>query len=113
ASNVFFRIIPAQKHMLAATAEGRPVDTSYGARAKQRSTHNHYMTLPVLFTMLSNHFPGLYGHPRAWIVLGLLFLAGAGAKYIMNFRVRSHPVVLVGTAASLIALAVLTAPRAL
>src|SRR5262249_33294160 len=79
ASNVFFRVIPAQKHMLAATAEGRPVDTSYGARAKQRSTHNHYLTLPVLFTMLSNHFPGLYGHPEAWIVLSLLFIAGAGA----------------------------------
>ncbi len=113
ASNVFFRIIPAQKHMLAATKEGRPVDTSYGYRAKQRSTHNHYMTLPVLFTMLSNHFPGLYGHPRAWLVLGLLFLAGAGAKYVMNFRTRSHPVVLVGTAAAVLSLAILTAPKAL
>jgi uncharacterized membrane protein/cytochrome c551/c552 len=85
ASNVFFRIIPAQKHMLAATREGRPVDTSYGMRAKQRSTHNHYLTLPVLFTMLSNHFPGMYGH--------------------------EHPVVLVGTAAALVAVAVMTSPK--
>lgn len=113
ASNVFLRIIPAQKHMLAATREGRPVDTSYGARAKLRSIHNHYLTLPVLFTMLSNHFPGLYGHPRAWAVLGLLFVAGAGAKYIMNFRARTHPVVLAGTAAALAGLAAMTAPEAL
>lgn len=112
ASNVFVRIIPAQKHMLAATREGRPVDTSYGARAKQRSIHNHYLTLPVLFTMLSNHFPGLYGHPRAWAVLGLLFVAGAGAKYVMNFRARTHPVVFAGTAAALLGLAVMTAPEA-
>jgi hypothetical protein len=60
-ANVFFRIIPAQRHMLAMTREGRPVDTSYGVRAKGRSIQNHYMTLPVLFTMLSNHFPSTYG----------------------------------------------------
>ncbi|MEZ4294373.1 MAG: urate hydroxylase PuuD [Polyangiaceae bacterium] len=113
ASNVFFRIIPAQKHMLAATKEGRPVDTSYGMRAKQRSTHNHYLTLPVLFTMLSNHFPGLYGHAHPWAVLGLIFLAGAGAKYIMNFRTRTHPVVLVGTAVAFGAMIYLTAPKAM
>lgn len=113
ASNVFFRIIPAQKHMLAATREGRPVDTSYGMRAKQRSIHNHYLTLPVLFTMLSNHFPALYGHERPWAILGLLFVAGAGAKYIMNFRLRTHPVVLVGTAGALGAVVVMTAPRAM
>lgn len=113
ASNVFFRIIPAQKHMLASTREGKPVDTSYGARAKQRSTHNHYLTLPVLFTMLSNHFPTLYGHPYPWAILGLLFIAGAGVKYIMNFRRRSHPVVLAGTTAALIAVGIMTSPKAL
>ncbi len=113
ASNVFFRIIPAQKHMLAATKEGRPVDTSYGLRAKQRSTHNHYLTLPVLFTMLSNHFPTLYGHSRPWAVLALLFLSGAGIKYIMNFRTRTHPVVLVGTLLTFGAVIVMTAPKAM
>lgn len=113
ASNVFFRIIPAQKHMLAATRQGRPVDTSYGARAKQRSTHNHYMTLPVLFTMLSNHFPALYGHSRGWAVLALLVVAGAGAKYVMNFRARTHPVVLLGTAGAALGVAVMTAPKAM
>ena len=71
----------------------------YGARAKLRSTHNHYMTLPVLFTMLSQPLPralrapaGVAGARRCWS------LAGAGAKYIMNFRTRTHPVVFVGTA---------------
>ena len=113
AANVFFVIIPAQKHMLAATREGRPVDTSYGARAKLRSTHNHYMTLPVLFTMLSNHFPGLFGHAQAWLVLSLLIVVGAGAKYIMNFRSRAHPVVFAGTAGALLGVAVLTPPQAL
>ncbi|WP_224362384.1 urate hydroxylase PuuD [Hyalangium versicolor] len=113
ASNVFFRIIPAQKHMLAATREGRPVDTSYGVRAKQRSTHNHYLTLPVLFTMVSNHFPVLYGHPEPWAVLALLFLAGAGVKYIMNFRTRTPPVVLGGTVLALVGVAVMTAPKSI
>lgn len=111
ASNVFFRIIPAQKHMLASTREGKPVDTSYGARAKQRSTHNHYLTLPVLFTMLSNHFPVLYGHSEPWAVLALLFIAGAGMKYIMNFRARTHPVVFAGTLGAIVTVAALTAPK--
>ena len=113
ASNVFFRIIPAQKHMLAATKEGRPVDTSHGARAKVRSTHNHYLTLPVLFTMLSNHFPALYGHEQPWAILGLLFVAGAGAKYIMNFRGKTHPIVFAGTAVALGGVVLLTAPKAI
>jgi uncharacterized membrane protein/cytochrome c551/c552 len=112
ASNVFFRIIPAQRHMLAATKEGRPVDTSYGARAKKHSTHNHYVTLPVLFTMLSNHFPTLYANAHAWAVLGLLAVAGVGLKYAMNHRVRTHPLLLAGTVAAFAGVAVLTAPEA-
>ncbi len=111
ASNVFFRIIPAQKHMMAATREGRPVDTSYGLRAKQRSAHNHYLTLPVLFTMLSNHFPVLYGTPEPWAVLALLVVAGAGVKDFMNSRTRTHPVVLAGTVLSLAGVGVMTAPK--
>ncbi len=109
-ANVFFGIIPAQRHMVEATRAGRPVDTSYGARAKQRSIHNHYLTLPVLFTMLSNHFPGLYGHSYAWAVLGLLFVLGAGAKHVMNRGARTHALVYAGTLASLVGVALLTAP---
>lgn len=109
-SNVLLRIIPSQKEMLAATREGRPVDTSFGARAKQRSVHNHYATLPVLFTMVSNHLPGVYGHSQAWLVLGLVFLFAVGVKYFMNLRAETPPVYLAGTFAALVAVVVLTAP---
>jgi uncharacterized membrane protein len=99
--NVFFRIIPAQKYMLAQTKAGQPVDTTLGLRAKQRSVHNHYMTLPVLFTMLSNHFPSTWGHPRNWLVLAAMLIVGAGLKYIMNFRLDTHPAILGVTATAL------------
>ncbi len=112
-SNVMLRIIPAQRHMLAATQSGQPVDTTYGARAKQRSVHNHYLTLPVLFTMLSNHLPGVYGHAHAWLVLVLVFVFAAGVKYLMNFRGSSHPAVTLGTAGSLLAVLALTTPAPL
>ncbi len=110
AANVFFRIIPAQRHMLAMTREGKPVDTSYGLRAKGRSIQNHYLTLPVLFTMLSNHFPSTYGSSRPWLVLALLFIVGAGLKYAMNFRARTPPLVWAGAALALLGVMVLTRP---
>ena len=89
AANVWRRIIPAQRQMLAATRAGGTVDVSLGVRAKQRSIHNHYLTLPVLFTMLSNHFPSAYGHPLSWLVLVLLVIVGAAVKHVMSFRARS------------------------
>ena len=111
AANVWRRIIPAQAAMLAATRAGRPVDVTLGERAKTRSIHNHYLTLPVLFTMLSNHFPGTWGHPLNWLSLVLLVVLGAAVKYVMNFRSRSNRwVVLAGVAslAGAVALAVRT-----
>jgi len=110
AANVFFRIIPSQRHMIAATEAGTPVDTSYGLRAKGRSVHNHYLTLPVLFTMLSNHFPSTYGHAHAWLVVVVLFILGASLKYVMNFRGRSHPVVFASLFGSLGAFVFFTMP---
>ena len=89
-ANVAHHIIPAQSRMLAATRAGTPVDATLGEKAKRRSTHNHYLTLPVLFTMLSSHFPATYGHRQAWLVLTLLVIVGAAAKYVMNFRARSN-----------------------
>lgn len=109
--NVFFRIIPGQRRMLADTLEGRPVDTTFGVKAKTRSTHNHYITLPVVLTMVSNHFPTLYGHPRSWIVLGLLFVFGMGVKFIMSFKQKSHPLAFVATVGSLAGIVVMTAPK--
>ncbi len=99
--NVFFRIIPSQRHMIAATKAGTPVDTSYGLRAKGRSVHNHYMTMPVLFTMLSNHFPSTWTHKHAWLVFALIAVLGVSLKYVMNFRGKSHPVGLAALALSL------------
>lgn len=104
AANVMMRIIPAQNRMLAATRAGQPMDAAPGARAKQRSVHNHYLTLPVLFTMLSNHFPSTYGHPAGWIVLLLLVALGMAVKHVMNARGASDRRVLLAGAAAVIAL---------
>lgn len=108
-ANVFFRIIPAQKNMLAAARAGREVDVSLGLRAKMRSRHNHYMTLPVVFTMLSNHFPATFGAEHPWLVLAIVFLFGAGLKYLMNYRGKAGLHVWLGTIGALVAAVVMTA----
>lgn len=109
AANVGHHIIPAQRKMLAATRAGQLVDVTLGERAKRRSIHNHYLTLPVLFTMLSSHFPATYGHPLAWLVLTLLIIVGATAKYVMNFRGRSSRWMIAAGALALVAVVALTA----
>jgi len=109
AANVAHHIIPAQRKMLAATRAGQPVDTTLGEKAKRRSTHNHYLTLPVLFTMLSSHSPSTYGHPFAWLVLTLLVIVGAAGKYVMNERGRSNRWVVAAGLAALAGVIALTA----
>ncbi|MBL8337138.1 MAG: urate hydroxylase PuuD [Rhodoferax sp.] len=86
-ANVFFWIIPGQRTTVKALREGRPVDPVHGIRAKQRSVHNTYFTLPVLFAMLSNHYSFTYTHPQNWLVLILMMLAGA---LIRQFFVMRH-----------------------
>jgi len=108
AANVWRVIVPAQHAMLAATRAGRPVDVSPGMRAKARSTHNHFLTFPVLFAMLSPHFPSTYGHPLNWLVLILIGVAGAVAKYVMNEGTRSNRWLAAAGAASLVAAVTLT-----
>ena len=76
-ANVFFWIIPGQRKVIAQMKAGEAVDPIYGQRAKQRSVHNTYFTLPVLITMLSNHYGWLYQAPHNWAVLVLIMLAGA------------------------------------
>jgi uncharacterized membrane protein len=76
-ANVFFWIIPGQKKVIAQMRAGVPVDAIHGQRAKQRSVHNTYFTLPVLIAMLSNHYGWLYQAKLNWLVLVLLMLAGA------------------------------------
>ncbi|MEO7852317.1 MAG: urate hydroxylase PuuD [Rubrivivax sp.] len=76
-ANVFFWIIPGQRAVIAQMKAGEAVDPIYGQRAKQRSVHNTYFTLPVLVTMLSNHYGWLYHGNHNWLVLVLMMLAGA------------------------------------
>lgn len=86
AANVWVRIIPAQRELVAATKEGRVPDERLGQRAKQRSVHNNYMTLPVVFIMISNHFSSTWGHAFNWLVLAGLALVGAGVRHYFNLR---------------------------
>jgi uncharacterized membrane protein len=92
-ANVFFWIIPGQKTVIAQMKAGQKVDAIHGQRAKQRSVHNTYFTLPVLIAMLSNHYGWLYQGPYNWAVLVLLMLAGALIRH--SFVVR-HKALLQG-----------------
>jgi uncharacterized membrane protein len=85
-ANVFFVIIPGQRKVVAALRAGAPVDPVYGQRGKQRSVHNTYFTLPVLFAMLSNHYGFLYQAKNNWLVLVVMMLAGALIR--MSFVLR-------------------------
>jgi len=85
-ANVFFWIIPGQRTTVKDLREGRPVDPIHGQRAKQRSVHNTYFTLPVLFAMLSNHYSFTYGHQYNWIVLILMMFAGAAIRQFFVMR---------------------------
>ncbi|MBE7942128.1 MULTISPECIES: urate hydroxylase PuuD [Ramlibacter] len=85
-ANVFFWIIPGQRKVVAAIRAGEPVDPVHGRRGKQRSVHNTYFTLPVLFAMLSNHYSFLWSHPRNWAVLILMMLAGAAIRQFFVLR---------------------------
>jgi uncharacterized membrane protein len=84
--NVFMHIVPSQGELVRATQEGREQDMSLSHRAKQRSIHNNYMTFPLLFIMLSNHFPSTYGHKHAWLVLLSMVVTGALVRHILNIR---------------------------
>ncbi len=85
-ANVFFWIIPGQRKVVAAIKAGEPVDPVHGQRGKQRSVHNTYFTLPVLFAMLSNHYSFTWSHPQNWLVLILMMLAGAAIRQFFVLR---------------------------
>ena len=84
--NVLFWIIPGQRKVIAAIKAGQPVNPVYGQRGKQRSVHNTYFTLPVLFAMLSNHYSFTYSHPQNWLVLILMMFAGAAIRQFFVLR---------------------------
>ena len=111
--NVYFHIIPGQKRMVADIRAGREPDPTPGVIGKQRSVHNTYFTLPVLFTMISNHYPMTYSHPQGWIVLGILMLAGVLIRQFFVLRHTGKATLLLPALALILlaALAIAIAPR--
>lgn len=89
-ANVFFVIIPGQRELVAAKREGRTPDPAPGLRGKQRSVHNTYFTLPVLFVMISNHYAMTYGARYNWLALILLCLGGACIRAWFVARHKAH-----------------------
>lgn len=89
--NVFFVIIPNQRKVVAALVKGEVPDPALGKAAKSRSLHNNYMTLPVLFVMISHHYAMTFGAGRPWLVLALLGLTGVAVRHVFNLRHRSQP----------------------
>lgn len=88
--NVWMVIVPSQKELVAATKAGREQDAALSLRAKQRSIHNNYLTFPLLFIMVSNHFGGATSHPLNWLILILVMIGGAGIRHFMNIRYRGN-----------------------
>jgi uncharacterized membrane protein len=113
-ANVLMLIIPGQRKMVAAMAAGGKPDPIHGQRAKQRSVHNNYFTLPVLFIMISNHYAMTYRHEHAWAVLAVIMAAGVLIRHFFNLRHKGrtewrYPI---AGMALLLALAVAIAPKA-
>ncbi|MBU6437656.1 MAG: urate hydroxylase PuuD, partial [Betaproteobacteria bacterium] len=83
-ANVLMVIIPGQRKVVAQMRAGQPVNPVYGQRGKQRSVHNNYFTLPVLFAMLSNHYAFTYSSPHAWLLMALVLAAGVLMRLYFN-----------------------------
>jgi uncharacterized membrane protein len=92
AGNVFFNIIPAHRELINAKKAGREPDPFPGVVAKQRSVHNNYFTLPVLFTMIAGHFAFTYGAGRAWLVLLVIMFVGVLSRVFFNLRHQGRTV---------------------
>jgi uncharacterized membrane protein len=89
-ANVLMLIIPGQRKMVSAMMAGQKPDPVHGLKAKQRSVHNNYFTLPVLFIMISNHYAMTYRHEHAWAVLAVIMLAGVLIRHFFNLRHRGR-----------------------
>ena len=96
ALNVYFVIIPGQRELVKAKEEGRTPEPKHGLMGRQRSVHNTYFTLPVLFTMISDHFAGLYGHQWNWVLLLLMSVSGALVRvwFVQRHKGNANPLVL-------------------
>jgi uncharacterized membrane protein len=111
--NVLMLIIPGQRKLVDAMMAGKAPNPVHGQKAKQRSVHNNYFTLPVLFIMISNHFAMTYGHAHAWAVLAVIIAAGVLIRHFFNLRHKGRVVLAypIAGVALLLALAVALAPN--
>ena len=112
AGNVFFGIMPSQRALVNAVEAGKAPDAKFGLNAKLRSTHNTYTTLPVLFIMISNHYPMTFNHGANWLVLMVIILITAAVRqyFVLCHFGKQKPLILVGAVAAVIALAFAIAP---
>ena len=113
AANVLMVIIPSQQAMVAALARGQPPDALRGNQAALRSLHNNYLTLPVLFIMVSNHYPATYGSWLNWAILAGLSVVGALTRHWFNLRNQGRRAawILPAAALGMVALAFVTQPK--
>jgi plastocyanin len=102
ATNVWVHIIPAQQGLVNAVTTGKPPSQHLAEHAKMRSRQNNYMTYPVILAMLSNHFPGVYGHQSNWIILAVLMVIGASIRHIQNTFKELSPAVLIAVLVGLL-----------
>ena len=112
-ANVLMVIIPGQRELVRAKQRGEEPDPLPGTRAHQRSVHNNYLTLPVLFVMLSHHYPMTYGHEYGWLLLIAIFSAGVLIRHFFNLRNqgRAAPVLVVIALLILVLAAFIAAPK--
>jgi uncharacterized membrane protein len=90
AANVLMVIIPGQREAVAALIAGQTPDPVYGKRGKQRSVHNNYLTLPVIFVMIGNHYPMAFATRWNWVIWSLIIVAGASIRHFINMRHKKH-----------------------
>ena len=113
AGNVFFGIMPSQRALVKAVEEGKVPDAKFGLNAKLRSTHNTYITLPVLFIMISNHYPITFNHSANWLVLIVIVLITAAIRqyFVLRHFGKQKPFILVCAIIATIVLAYAIAPQ--
>lgn len=103
--NVWLYIVPSQRGLVAATRAGQPQDPALSQRAKLRSIHNNYMTFPVIFIMISNHYPSTFASELSWLILTVLMVGGALVRHGMNVRFHTRRWLPLTAAAGLLSLA--------
>lgn len=113
AANVFFVIIPSQQHMVNALQNGQQPDGQVGRQGFTRSLHNNYFTLPLLFIMISNHFPATFSHAFNWLILAAISAIGIAVRHYFNLRNRGHQAqwILPAAAIAILGLAIISAPK--